>query len=80
MSLLVTTQFGREGEGIKKVVWQLGGEFQATVSLKEAVLAKAPDSVIEIDVVVQDGKCYFNRFFVPLDHASQVFGTVVDLT
>jgi hypothetical protein len=31
-------------------------------SWREVVLAKAPDSIIEIDVVLEDEKYYFNRF------------------
>jgi hypothetical protein len=49
-------------------------------SWREALLVKAPDSIIEIDVVLEDGKYYFNCLFVPLDHAFQVFGKVADLT
>jgi hypothetical protein len=40
--------------------------FQLLYSWKEAVLQKSPDSVIEIDVRVEDGRFYFTRFFCAL--------------
>ncbi|KAL5648200.1 hypothetical protein ACJX0J_042555 [Zea mays] len=36
--------------------------FKLLFSWREAVLAKEPDSIVEIDVVLEDGKYYFNRF------------------
>jgi hypothetical protein len=38
--------------------------FKLLFSWKEAVLAKASDNIIEIDVVLEDGKYVFNRFFL----------------
>jgi hypothetical protein len=37
--------------------------FQLLYSWKEAVLAVMPDSVVEIDVILEDGKYYFSQFF-----------------
>jgi hypothetical protein len=34
--------------------------FQLLFSWREAVLAKLPDSVVEIDVILEDGKYYFS--------------------
>jgi hypothetical protein len=35
-------------------------------SWREAILAKSPDNIVEIDVTKEDGKNYFNRFFCAL--------------
>jgi hypothetical protein len=59
MSPLVTTLFGMGRIGS----WE--ESFKLLFSWREAVLAKALDSVIEIDVVLEDGKYYFNRFLCP---------------
>jgi hypothetical protein len=40
--------------------------FQHLFRWKEAVLQKMPDSVIEIDIDVEDEKLYFKRFFCAL--------------
>jgi hypothetical protein len=40
--------------------------FKLLFSWREAVLAKEPDNIVEIDVVLEDGKYYFNRFFCAL--------------
>jgi hypothetical protein len=81
----VTIGYDTVWKGKEKPLKELFGSWEESFKLlfswKEAVLAKASDSIIEIDVVLEDGKYVFNRFFfVHLGHASQVFGTVVDLT
>jgi hypothetical protein len=42
------------------------------------VLEKMPDSVIEFDLDVEDGKLFFKRFIYALGHALNVFVPVVD--
>ena len=44
------------------VTWE--ESFRLLYSWCEAVLANTSDSIVEIDVIVEDGKYYFSRFFV----------------
>ena len=64
---------GKE-KALKELFSSWEESFKKLFPWKEAVLAKAPDSIIEIDVVLEDGKYFFNRFFVHLDHAFRFLG------
>jgi hypothetical protein len=69
MSLLVMTQFGRGRRRHYNSCLAVGMRVSSYYSLggsREAVLAKASDSIVEIDVVLEDGKYYFNHFFCAL--------------
>jgi hypothetical protein len=44
------------------VTWE--ESFWLLYSWREAVLANTSDSIVVIDVIVEDGKYYFSRFFV----------------
>jgi hypothetical protein len=55
---------GKE-KALKKLFGSWEESFKLLFSWREAVLAKEPDNIVEIDVVLEDGKYYFNRFFVP---------------
>lgn len=44
------------------VTWE--ESFRLLYSWRESVLANTSDSIVEIDVIVEDGKYYFSRFFV----------------
>jgi hypothetical protein len=64
-------------KGKEKSLAQLYGcwedSFQLLFSWKEAMLEKMPDSVIEIDLHVNEGKLYFRRFFCALGPCLQGF-------
>jgi hypothetical protein len=55
---------GKE-KALKKLFGSWEESFKLLFSWREAVLAKEPDNIVEIDVVLEDGKYYFNHFFVP---------------
>jgi hypothetical protein len=65
----VTIGYDTVWKGKEKALKELFGSWEESFKLlfswKEAVLAKAPDSIIEIDVVLEDGKYFFNRFLCP---------------
>jgi hypothetical protein len=65
----VTIGYDTVLKGKEKTLKELFGSWEESFKLifswREAVLAKAPDSIIEIDVVLEDGKYYFNRFLCP---------------
>ena len=65
----VTIGYDTVWKGKEKTLKELFGSWEESFKLlfswKEAVLAKAPDSIIEIDVVLEDGKYYFNLFLCP---------------
>jgi hypothetical protein len=63
--LCMTVWYGK-GKALKVLYGTWEESFQLLYSWKEAVLQKSPDSVIEIDVRVEDGRFYFTRFFCAL--------------
>jgi hypothetical protein len=60
-----TVWYGKE-KALKVLYGTWEESFQLLYSWKEAVLQKSLDSVIEIDVRVEDGRFYFTRFFCAL--------------
>jgi hypothetical protein len=66
----VTIGYDTVWKGKEKALEELFGSWEESFKLlfswREAVLAKEPDSIVEIDVVLEDGKYYFNRFFCAL--------------
>eukprot|EP00267_Zea_mays_P048448 XP_020401016.1 uncharacterized protein LOC103642661 [Zea mays] len=66
----VTIGYDTVWKGKEKALKELFGSWEESFKLlfswREAVLAIEPDSIVEIDVVVEDGKYYFNRFFCAL--------------
>jgi hypothetical protein len=64
-------------KGKEKALRELYGcwedSFQLLLRWKEAVLEKMPDSVIDIDVRVEDGKIFFSRFFCAFGPCLQGF-------
>jgi hypothetical protein len=56
---------GKE-KALKEVYESWEESFQLLFSWRETVLEKMPDSVVEIDVILEDGKYYFSRFFCAL--------------
>jgi hypothetical protein len=65
----VTIGYNTVWKGKEKALKELFGSWEESFKLlfswREAVLAKEPDSIVEIDVVLEDGKYYFNRFLCP---------------
>jgi hypothetical protein len=68
-----TVWYGKE-KALKVLFGTWEESFQLLYSWKEAVLQKSPDSVIEIDVRVEDGQFYFTRFFCALGPCITVTG------
>jgi hypothetical protein len=66
----VTIGYDTVWKGKEKALKELYGSweesFQLLFSWREAVLAQMPNSVVEIDVILADGKYYFSRFFCAL--------------
>jgi len=66
----VTISYDVVWHGKEKALKELFGtwedSFRQLYSWKEAVLEKLPDSVIEIDTCMEDGRLYFSRFFCAL--------------
>ncbi|XP_020396599.1 uncharacterized protein [Zea mays] len=66
----VTIGYDTVWKGNEKALEELFGSWEESFKLlfswREAVLAKEPDSIVEIDVVLEDEKYYFNRFFCAL--------------
>jgi hypothetical protein len=66
----VTIRYDTVWKGKEKALKELYGSweesFQLLFSWREAVLAKMPDSVVEIDVILEDGKYNFSQFFCAL--------------
>jgi hypothetical protein len=66
----VTIGYDTVWKGKEKALQELFGSWEESFKLlfswREAVLAKEPDSIVEIDVVLEDEKYYFNRFFCAL--------------
>ena len=60
-----TVWYGKE-KALKELFGTWEESFQLLFSWKEVVLQRSPDSVIEIDVRVEDGRVYFSRFFCAL--------------
>jgi hypothetical protein len=62
----VTIGYDNVWKGKEKALKELFGSWEESFKLpfswREAILAKAPDNIIEIDVVLDDVKYYFNRF------------------
>jgi hypothetical protein len=62
----VTIGYDTVWKGKEKALKELFGSWEESFKLlfswREAVLANEPDNIVEIDVVLEDGKYYFNRF------------------
>jgi hypothetical protein len=73
----VTIAYETVWRGKEKALKELYGtwenSFQMLYSWKAAVLEKMPDSIIEIDVRIEEGKEYFNRFFCAFGPCIQGF-------
>jgi hypothetical protein len=54
------------------VIWKLGGQFLTSVQV-EVILEKMTDSVIEIELDVEEGRLYFRRFFCAFGPCLQGF-------
>ena len=70
--------------GKEKALKELFGSWEESFQLlwrwREAVMQKSPDSVIELDVKMDEGRPFFSRFFVHSVHAFLVSRVGVDHT
>jgi hypothetical protein len=72
-----TIAYDTAWKGKEKALIELYGSWEDNFQLlfwwKEAMLEKMPDSVIEIELAVDEGKLYFKRFFCALGPCLQGF-------